>query len=29
MREIMTYDESSEFIDGRTIQAENLNITLP
>ena len=29
MRELMTYDESSEFIDGRTIQAENLNITLP
>ena len=29
MREIMTYDESSEFIDSRTIQAENLNITLP
>ena len=29
MREIMTYDESSEFIDGRTIQTENTNITLP
>jgi hypothetical protein len=29
MREIMTYNESSEFIDGRTIQTENTNITLP
>ena len=29
MREIMTYDESSEFIDGLTIQTENTNITLP
>ena len=28
-REIMTYNESSEFIDGRTIQTENTNITLP
>ena len=29
IREIMTYDESSEFIDERTIQTENLNIRLP
>ncbi len=29
MREIMTYDESSEFIDNKTIRAENTNITLP
>ena len=29
MRELMTYDESSEFIDERTIQTENTNITLP
>jgi len=29
MRQIMTYDDSSEFIDQRTIQTENLNITLP
>ena len=29
MREIMTYDESSEFINGRTIKSENTNITLP
>ena len=29
IREIMTYDESSEFIDERTIQTENTNITLP
>ena len=29
MRQIMTYDNSSEFIDQRTIQAENLNIKLP
>tara|TARA_A100001515_G_C4580582_1_gene212779 strand:+ start:1288 stop:1935 length:648 start_codon:yes stop_codon:yes gene_type:complete len=28
MREIMTYDQSSEFIDNRTIQTENTNITL-
>ena len=28
-REIMTYDESSEFIDERTIQTENFYITLP
>ena len=28
IREIMTYDESSEFIDERTIQTENTNITL-
>ena len=28
MREIMTYDESSEFIDERTAQTENTNITL-
>jgi len=25
----MTYDESSEFIDERTAQTENTNITLP
>ena len=29
IREIMTYDESSEFVDERTIQTENLNIRLP
>ena len=29
IREIMTYDESSEFIDERTVQTENTNITLP
>ena len=29
MRQIMTYDDSSEFIDQRTIQTENLNITMP
>ena len=29
MRELMTYDESSEFINERTIQTENTNITLP
>jgi|TARA_R100000455_G_scaffold26282_1_gene15029 hypothetical protein len=29
IREIMTYDQSSEFIDNRTIQTENTNITLP
>ena len=29
MREIMTYQNSSEFIDRQTIQAENLNIKLP
>ena len=29
MREIMTYDESSEFIDENTIQTENTNITMP
>ena len=29
MRQIMTYDNSSEFINQRTIQAENLNIKLP
>ena len=29
MRAIMTYDESSEFINGRTIKSENTNITLP
>ena len=29
MREIMTYAESSEFLDERTIQTENTNITLP
>ena len=29
MREIMTYQNSSEFIDRKTIQSENLNITLP
>ena len=28
IREIMTYDESSEFIDERTVQTENTNITL-
>ena len=29
IREIMTYDESSEFIDERTIQTENFYITIP
>ena len=29
IRNIMTYDESSEFIDSKTIRAENTNITLP
>ena len=29
MREIMTYNESSSFVDDRTIQTENTNITLP
>ena len=29
MRQIMTYDESSEFINERTLQTENTNITLP
>ena len=29
IREIMTYDESSEFIDERTIHTENCYITLP
>ena len=29
MRELMTYNESSEFINERTIQTENTNITLP
>ena len=29
MRELMIYDESSEFIDERTAQTENTNITLP
>ena len=29
MRAIMTYDESSEFINGKTIKSENTNITLP
>ena len=29
MRNLMTYDESSEFIDERTIQTENTNITMP
>ena len=29
MRELMTYDESSEFIDERTAQTENTNITMP
>ena len=29
MRQIMTYQDSSEFIDQQTIQAENLNIKLP
>ena len=28
-RELMTYKESSEFVDSRTIQTENTNITLP
>ena len=28
MRQIMTYNESSEFIDNKTIQTENTNITL-
>ena len=29
MREIMTYNESSEFVNERTAQTENTNITLP
>jgi len=29
MRNLMTYDESSEFIDERTTQTENTNITMP
>ncbi len=29
MRNLMTYDESSEFIDERTAQTENTNITMP
>ena len=29
MRQIMTYAESSEYLDERTIQTENTNITLP
>ena len=29
MRQIMTYEESSEFVNERTIQTENTNITLP
>ena len=29
MREIMVYDESSEYLNDRTIQTENINITLP
>ena len=29
IRNIMTYDESSEFIDNKTIRTENTNITLP
>ena len=29
MRQIMTYQDSSEFVDQQTIQAENLNITMP
>ena len=29
MRELMIYDESSEFIDNKTIRTENTNITLP
>ena len=29
MREIMVYDESSEYLNDRTIQTENTNITLP
>ena len=29
MRQIMTYNESSEFVNGRTIQTENTNITIP
>ena len=29
MRELMTYDESSEYIDERLAQTENTNITLP
>jgi len=29
MRQIMTYDESSEFINERTLQTENTNITMP
>ena len=29
MRSIMTYDESSEFVNQRTLQTENTNITMP
>ena len=29
MREIMTYKKSSEFVNGKTIQTENTNITMP
>ena len=29
MRQIMTYNESSEFVNNKTIQTENTNITLP
>ena len=29
MRQIMTYNESSEFVNEKTIQTENTNITLP
>ena len=29
MRQIMTYAESSEYLDERTIQTENTNITMP
>ena len=29
MREIMVYDESSEYLNDRTIQTENTNITMP
>ena len=29
MRQIMTYDESSEFVNERTLQTENTNITMP
>ena len=29
MRQIMTYNESSEFVNNKTIQTENTNITMP